>query len=129
MSRRTGLRTVDHLSVVGALASDAVEVELARSARGGGSKRETSPGTWQLTVGVGVDDRGSVRRAYRTVHGNEKEATRAMAGFVTEVDANEGHLRASQLSAKQIDGAFDLMRRNLSRAACRVKSKPHEQRA
>ena len=158
---------VDHLSVVGAPASDVVEVERPRSARGGGSKRETSPGVWQLTVGLGVDDRGSARRTYRTMHGSEKEATRAMAAFVTEVDANEvvmpassskamtvdelvdwyvgfarddrgldhstlvnyrhvyglwlkgpiGHLRASQLSAKQIDGAFGLMRRaGLSRS-------------
>ena len=153
---------LEHLSVGGAEAHDAEAGSRQRAARGGGSKRETGPGVWQLTVTVGADDRGSPKRSYRNVRGTEKEATRALAAFVAEVENSDvvvvatpkakamtvdelvvwylnfahedrgldhstlfnyghvyglwlkssiGHVRASQLTAQQLDGAFGRMRR------------------
>ena len=77
---------VEHLSL---FAVEPNDDGAPRSARGGGSKREISSRVWQLTVTSGADDKGVARRAYRTIHGTEKDATRALAAFVAEVEDGE----------------------------------------
>jgi integrase len=59
-----------------------------------GHLQERGPKTWRLSVFVGRDSRtGRKRYAQRTVHGTKKEAERALARLVTEVD--EGRHSAS----------------------------------
>jgi hypothetical protein len=59
-----------------------------------GHLQERGPKTWRLSVFVGRDLRtGRKRYAQRTVHGNKKEAEKALARLVTEVD--EGRHSAS----------------------------------
>ena len=51
--------------------------------------RERSPGHWELRAFVGRDPvSGKVRQATRTFHGTEKEAGKALAELVSEVDAD-----------------------------------------
>jgi integrase len=51
--------------------------------------RERSPGHWELRAFVGRDPvSGKVRQATRTFHGTEKEAGKALAQLVSEVDAD-----------------------------------------
>ena len=48
--------------------------------------RQRRENSWQLTVYVGYDNKARKRRyANKTVHGNKREAQRALAKFVTEV--------------------------------------------
>jgi integrase len=76
---------VDHLSL-----SDGTWAEArAAAAPGSGSKRQVRPNVWKLTVTVGRDDGGRPRRAYRTVHGSARDATKALAAFVTEVGTGD----------------------------------------
>ena len=59
-----------------------------------GHLQERGPKTWRLSVYVGRDSRtGKKRYAQRTVHGTKREAERALARLVTEVD--EGRHSAS----------------------------------
>ena len=59
-----------------------------------GHLQERGPKTWRLTVYVGRDSRtGKKRYAQRTVKGTKREAERALARLVTEVD--EGRHAAS----------------------------------
>jgi integrase len=59
-----------------------------------GHLQERGPKTWRLSVYVGRDSRtGRKRYAQRTVHGTKREAERALARLVTEVD--EGRHSAS----------------------------------
>ncbi len=59
-----------------------------------GHLQERGPKTWRLSVFVGRDPRtGRKRYAQRTVHGTKKEAEKALARLVTEVD--EGRHSAS----------------------------------
>jgi integrase len=59
-----------------------------------GHMQERGPKTWRLSVYVGRDSRtGRKRYAQRTVHGTKREAERALARLVTEVD--EGRHSAS----------------------------------
>ena len=82
---------VEHLSVEGAeQGHSAPALALSRRApRGSGSKREVRPGTWELALAIGRDERGRQRRAFRTFHGSELEATKALAALVTEVGAGD----------------------------------------
>ncbi len=50
---------------------------------------EMRPNVWKLTVTVGRDHRGRLRRAYRTVNGSARDATKALAAFVTEVGTGD----------------------------------------
>ena len=47
--------------------------------------RERSPGSWELAVSAGTDERGRPVRSFRTFRGTEAEATKALALFVAEV--------------------------------------------
>jgi integrase len=76
---------VEHMSLVGGGGKPA----RAPAASGTGSKREVRPGVWKLTVVAGRDGRGRLRRAYRTVSGSSRDATKALASFVTEVGAGD----------------------------------------
>ncbi len=59
-----------------------------------GHLQQRGPKTWRLSVFVGRDPRtGRKRYAQRTVHGTKKEAEKALARLVTEVD--EGRHSAS----------------------------------
>ena len=59
-----------------------------------GHLQERGPKTWRLSVYVGRDSRtGKKRYAQRTVKGTKREAERALARLVTEVD--EGRHSAS----------------------------------
>jgi integrase len=59
-----------------------------------GHLQERGPNAWRLSVYVGRDSRtGRKRYAQRTVHGTKREAERALARLVTEVD--EGRHSAS----------------------------------
>lgn len=59
-----------------------------------GHMQERGPKTWRLSVYVGRDSRtGRKRYAQRTVHGSKREAEKALARLVTEVD--EGRHSAS----------------------------------
>jgi len=59
-----------------------------------GHLQERGPKTWRLSVYVGRDSRtGRKRYVQRTVHGTKREAERALARLVTEVD--EGRHSAS----------------------------------
>jgi len=59
-----------------------------------GHMQERGPKTWRLSVYVGRDARTSKKRyVQRTVHGTKREAERALARLVTEVD--EGRHSAS----------------------------------
>jgi len=58
-----------------------------RAAAGAGSKEEIRPGVWKLTVGAGYYADGRRRREFKTVHADsEREATKLLADFVTEVE-------------------------------------------
>ena len=61
----------------------------SRPPRAAGRSAEIRPNVWKLTVVAGHDDRGRLRRAYRTVSGSARDATKALAAFVTEVGAGE----------------------------------------
>jgi len=76
---------VEHLSLA---TTDRIPTRTA-AAPGSGSKREVRPNVWKLTVTVGRDDRGRLRRAYRTVNGSARDATKALAAFVTEVGTGD----------------------------------------
>src|ERR1700735_4797262 len=59
-----------------------------------GHMQQRGPRTWRLSVYVGRDSRtGRKRYAQRTVKGSKREAERALARLVTEVD--EGRHSAS----------------------------------
>jgi integrase len=59
-----------------------------------GHLQERGPKTWRLSVYIGRDEKtGRKRYAQRTLHGSEREAQRALARLVTEVD--EGRHAAS----------------------------------
>jgi len=77
---------VEHLSLVGDIP---VRSRTAVAAPGSGSKREIRPSVWKLTVAAGRDERGRLRRAYRTVNGSARDATKALAAFVTEVGTGD----------------------------------------
>jgi len=52
-----------------------------------GHLQECGPKTWRLSVYIGRDPRtGRKRYAQSTVHGTKREAERALARLVTEVD-------------------------------------------
>lgn len=80
---------VEHLTVTASphadQASSPPPTMARRAGRGGGAKRELRPGVWKLTVVAGSETDGRPKRAYRTVRGSEKEATKALAAFVAEV--------------------------------------------
>lgn len=80
----------DHLSLGGSPAPVPGSVPTAgegarRAARGGGSKRQRSAGTWELTVVAGVDQDGHPARSFRTFKGDEPTATKALASFTAEI--------------------------------------------
>ena len=57
-----------------------------RSRPGGGSMRQVRPGAWKLTVTLGRDDRGRIRRANRTVSASgPAAASRALTAFAQEM--------------------------------------------
>jgi integrase len=59
-----------------------------------GHRQQRGPDTWRLSVFIGRDPRtGRKRYAQRTFHGTEKQADKALARLVTEVD--EGRHSAS----------------------------------
>lgn len=88
-----GCVRVEHLSVTASNhaepASPPVPITARRGGRGAGSKRETQSGVWKLTVVAGVESDGRPKRAYRSVRGTDKEATKALAAFVAEVGDGE----------------------------------------
>lgn len=49
-----------------------------------GTKREKSPGSWQLVVTLGTDYRGKKKRYYKTVRGSEVDAERELALFYAD---------------------------------------------
>lgn len=52
-----------------------------------GSLRERRPGVWELRVGAGRDPAsGKYRQQHKTVHGTERQARRALAALVGDVD-------------------------------------------
>ena len=71
---------LDHLTVV-----HSPRRAVQRSARGGGSKREVRPGTWELAASAGVGADGRSKRVFRRVNGTKQEAARALAALVAEV--------------------------------------------
>jgi integrase len=77
---------VEHLSIRGAPKRSPRK---AAAPPGSGSKVEVRPGVWKLIVTVGRDDQGRLRRAYRTVHGSARTASKALAAFVTEVGTGD----------------------------------------
>ena len=56
-----------------------------RARKGSGSMTELRPGVFKLSVVAGRHGDGTVRRAYRTVHGSRSEASKALAEFVAEI--------------------------------------------
>lgn len=50
-----------------------------------GSKREVRPGVWEVSASAGYREDGRQRRAYRTVHGTEADADRALRALVVEM--------------------------------------------
>jgi integrase len=55
-----------------------------------GTKTEIRPGVWRLRVVSGYDPvTGNPRQVSRTVHGGARDANRALAAFVTEVDTGQ----------------------------------------
>jgi integrase len=81
-----GCVRIDHLSL---RKSGSAARATSRASAGAGSKREVRPGVWKLTVVVGRDDHGRPQRAFRTIHGSTREATKALAAFVTEIGAGD----------------------------------------
>ena len=61
-----------------------------RANRGGGAMSETRPGVWKLTVEGVRDEDGHRVRAYRTVDGGRREASKALAAFIVEVGDGSG---------------------------------------
>ena len=49
-----------------------------------GTKRERSPGTWELTVTLGSDYKGKKKRFYKTVRGTEAEAEKELVLFYAD---------------------------------------------
>ncbi len=70
----------DHLTI-----EHTTRTQEKRSARGGGSKREVSPGIWELAASAGVGTDGKPKRVFRRVTGTKQEAARALAALVAEV--------------------------------------------
>jgi len=56
-----------------------------------GTKRERSPGHWQLRVYVGKDSRGRPIQVSRSFSGGVRAAGKALANLVAEVDAQKLH--------------------------------------
>lgn len=79
---------VEHLAVEGAEQLSR-HLPVRRAARGAGSKREVRPRTWELALVAGRDEQGRKRRIFRTFHGSESEATKALAAFITEVGTGD----------------------------------------
>lgn len=99
---------VDHLTV-----EHTARGRSARSARGGGSKREVSPGTWELAASAGVGADGKPKRVFRRVIGTKQEAARALAELVAEVGDGRDVPDRSQkgITVKQLlDGYLDHLR-------------------
>jgi len=98
----------DHLTVEHTT-SGAVQ----RSARGGGSKREVGPGTWELAASAGIGSDGKPKRVFRRVTGTKQEAARALAALVAEVGDGRDVPDRSQkgVTVKQLlDGYLDHLR-------------------
>lgn len=78
-----------------------------RSARGGGSKREVSPGVWELAASAGVGADGEPKRVFRHVTGAKQDAARALAKLVAEVGDGRDAPDPSQkdVTVKQLPGA------------------------
>ena len=84
-----------------------------RSARGGGSKREVSPGVWELAASAGVGADGEPKRVFRRVTGTKQEAARALAALVAEVGDGRDVPDRSQkgVTVKQLlDGYLEHLR-------------------
>lgn len=81
-----GCVRIDHLSL---RKSRGAARATSRASAGAGSKREVRPGVWKLTVVVGRDEHGRPQRAFRTIHGSTREATKALAAFVTEIGTGD----------------------------------------
>jgi len=68
---------------------------------GGGSMTERSPGVWRLRVFVGDDPlTGNPHQVHRTFKGGQREASKALAALVTEVQA--GHFDLSSATVGQL---------------------------
>ncbi len=64
--------------------------------------RQRGEKSWQLTVYIGYDNKARKRRyANKTVHGNKREAERALAKFVTEVTEG-GRVATGPVSVDQV---------------------------
>lgn len=69
-----------------------------------GSKKERSPGKWQLRVFVGTDPKtGAPRQVTKTFHGTSRQADTALAKFVTEVEDGRRPLTAGTSIAELLD--------------------------
>jgi len=99
---------VDHLTI-----EHTTRGPVQRSARGGGSKREVSPGTWELAASAGVGADGQPKRVFRRVTGTKQEAARALAELVAQVGDGRDVPDRSQkgVTVKQLlDGYLDHLR-------------------
>ncbi len=98
---------VDHLDVE---EPSPVAVERSRRApRGSGSMREVADGKWKLTVDAGRDARGRRRRVTRTVHGSQRDASRALAALTTDVQSGKRKPSAPTTSGKAALSVTGLM--------------------
>lgn len=69
-----------------------------------GTMTERRPGVWRLRVVAGYDPRtGNPKQVSRTVKGTKREAQRALAKFVTEVDSDQVAVSASMSLADFLD--------------------------
>lgn len=69
-----------------------------------GHLQERSPGTWRLSVYVGRDARTNRKRyAQQTVHGTQRQAERALARMVTEVDEGRHAVSGSGTFGELLD--------------------------
>ena len=58
-----------------------------RGKYGAGSLRQRAPESWELRVNVGLDPAtGRYRQRTKTFRGTEKQARRALAAFVAEME-------------------------------------------
>jgi integrase len=73
-----------------------------------GSMRQRSPGSWQLRVYAGLDDRGKSRYIQRTIKGGKRTAQRAMREIETAIENGEHHAdRGEQLASTTVGELLD----------------------
>jgi integrase len=79
-----------------------------------GSMRERRTGVWELIVQLPRDPTtGRVRQISRTVHGNKRDAQRALSSLVTEVSAGKA-TTGTQSVAELLDSWLELVGERLS---------------